>query len=48
MSDFLNGLKSDFADFAKSRIGWFFAGAFLTHADIPTVVASLKQFLGIG
>lgn len=47
MTDFLASLKSEFGTLAASRIGWFFAGAFLTHGDIPTIVAALKQFIGM-
>lgn len=37
------GLKS----MAGSKVAWFLAGAFLAGNDVPSIVASLRTFVGV-
>jgi hypothetical protein len=43
----LDTLKSELLNLASSRIAWFLAGVFLSGQDMPSVVASLRTFVGV-
>lgn len=43
----IDSLKAEFAALATSRVAWFLAGVFLSGQDVPSVVASLRTFVGL-
>ena len=43
----IDSLKSELSDLMKSRIAWFLAGVFLSGQDVPSVMTSLRTFVGV-
>ena len=43
----IDSLKSELADLMQSRITWFLAGVFLSGQDVPSVMTSLRAFVGV-
>jgi hypothetical protein len=43
----LQTLKDELLALAGSRIAWFLAGVFLSGQDVPSVIQSLRVFVGI-
>lgn len=43
----IDSIKTELANLAGSRIAWFLAGVFLSGQDVPSVVTSLRTFVGI-
>lgn len=48
MNSTLDALKEELKNLGGSRIAWFLAGVFLSGSDVPSVVNSLKTFVGLG
>lgn len=40
-------LKAELLALAGSRFAWFLAGLFLSGQDVPSVISSLRTFVGI-
>lgn len=40
-------IKTELLALAGSRIAWFLAGVFLSGQDVPSVVGSLRTFVGV-
>lgn len=43
----IDTLKEEFKALAGSKVAWFLAGVFLSGQDVPSVVNSLRTFVGI-
>ena len=43
----IESLKTEFATLVTSRVVWFVAGVYLSGQDVPSVVASLRTFVGL-
>lgn len=43
----IDSVKHEFATLAASRFMWFLAGVFLAGHDVPSVVNSLRTFVGL-
>lgn len=43
----LDTIKTEILSLAGSRVAWFLAGVFLSGQDVPSVVESLRTFVGL-
>lgn len=43
----IEDLKTELTNLMSSKIAWFLAGLFLSGQDVPSVVNSLKTFVGL-
>lgn len=43
----IDSLKDELLNLSGSRVAWFLAGLFLSGHDVPSVVNSLRTFVGL-
>ncbi len=42
----IDSIKSEFSGLLSTKLAWFLAGVFLSGHDVPSVVNSLRTFVG--
>lgn len=43
----IDSIREELKSLAGSRLAWFLAGVFLSGQDVPSVVNSLRTFVGV-